>query len=382
MVDMIGDEPTVLIFDEFPYAVSGDPSFPSELQHTWDHLLQNRPIMLVITGSHISMMVEMLNYNAPLYGRFSAQLPIKPLSFSTLKEFFPAWSAVERVSAYAVLGGVPAYLNRFNPSLSLSENIREQVFRPTGMFQSEPKFLIADLVRATTNYEAVLRAVARGVHTYAEIAKEAGFNSPPQAVPYIKQLTDLQLIERRIPATVPRDKRQTSRRTRYYLQDPYLRFYYRFIEPYPEMIEMGMADALWQRIRDEFRAFVGATTFEELCREWVIAQARAGKLPFIPEYVGSHWSTTEQIDVVAINWREKAILFGECKSGDDVVRRPIVRKLMEQSASVVPGPEWNVYYAFFGRYTFTDAAREEAGNMGAYFVDLAQLDAGFSSTTA
>jgi hypothetical protein len=335
--------------------------------------------MLVVTGSHISMMVEMLNYNAPLYGRFTAQLPIKPLSFGTLKEFFPGWSAVERVSAYAVLGGVPAYLQRFDPSVNLSENIRRHLFRPTGMFQSEPKYLIADLVRTTTNYEAILRAVAKGAHTFADIAKEAGFSSSQQAAPYLKQLTDLQLIERRVPATVPRDKRQISRRGHYHLHDPYLRFYYRFIEPYPEMIEMEMADALWQRIKEEFRAFVGTTTFEELCRQWVVTQARAGKMPFIPEYVGSHWSVTEQIDVVAINWREKAILFGECKWGDDAVRRPVVKKLIEQSAKVVPDPDWRIYYAFFGRNAFTAAAREEVDNIEAYFVDLAQLDVDLNS---
>jgi uncharacterized protein len=251
------------------------------------------------------------------------------------------------------------------------------------MFQSEPKFLIADLVRTTTNYEAVLRAVARGAHTFAEIAKQAGFSSSQQAAPYLKQLTDLQLIERRVPATVLREQRHASRRGHYHLHDPYLRFYYRFIEPYPEMIEMGMAEALWQRIKEEFPAFVGATTFKELCRQWVVAQARAGKMPFVPEYVGSHWSTTEQIDVVAINWREKAILFGECKWGDDVVRRSVVRKLMARSANVVPGPEWHVYYAFFGRNTLTAAAQEEAdSNIEAFFVDLVQLDADLSAVMA
>lgn len=381
MGDMIGEEPLILILDEFPYAVASDPSLPSELQHTWDHLFQHKPFMLVITGSHISMMVEMLNYNAPLYGRFSAQLPVKPLSFGTLQEFFPNWSAVERVSAYAVLGGVPAYLQRFDPALSLSENIRSHLFRSTGMFQSEPKFLIADLVRSTTNYEAVLRAIARGAHIFGEIAKKAGFSSSQQVAPYLKQLTDLQLIERRVPATVPRDKRQASRRGRYHLRDPYLRFYYRFVEPYPEMIEMGMADALWQRIQEEFRAFVGATTFEELCREWVVSQAGAGNMPFIPEYVGSHWSSTEQIDVVAVNWREKAILFGECKWGDDVVRRPVTRKLIEQSADVVPGPEWRDYYAFFGRHAFTEAAQEEVSDKETFFVDLARLDADLREPT-
>ena len=43
---------------------------------------------------------------------------------------------------------------------------------------------------------------------------------------YLKNLEALHLVERRVPATVPRDQRQTSRNSRYHLADPYLRFYF------------------------------------------------------------------------------------------------------------------------------------------------------------
>ena len=48
------------------------------------------------------------------------------------------------------------------------------------------------------------------------------------------------------------------------------------------------------------RAFVGATAFEELCREWVLTQARSRQLPFAPEDVGSHWAAGTQVDVAAL----------------------------------------------------------------------------------
>ena len=55
-------------------------------------------------------------------------------------------------------------------------------------------------------------------------------------------------------------------RSRYYLHDPYLRFYFRFIEPNLETIELELTDLLWERIGEQFRAFVGLTAFEGLCR--------------------------------------------------------------------------------------------------------------------
>jgi len=46
--------------------------------------------------------------------------------------------------------------------------------------------------------------------------------------------------------------------------------------------------------------------FEQLCRDWTIAQAQAGSLPVSPDYIGSDWSGQHyQADVVAVNWRER-----------------------------------------------------------------------------
>jgi uncharacterized protein len=111
-----------------------------------------------------------------------------------------------------------------------------------------------------------------------------------------------------------------------------------------------------------------------LSREWLILQANSGRLPFPVELVGSHWARDAQVDVVAINCREKAILLGECKWGDRAVGRSVIRELVGKAAHVMPGPEWQVHYAFFARQGFTDAARAEANAIGALLVDLEHQD--------
>jgi len=374
MARMIGDQPPILIWDEFPYAAESDPALPSHLQAAWDHLLKDQPLILVLAGSHIGMMVDLLRYQAPLYGRTTGQLQVEPLPYAALGEFFPRYPAAERVAAYAVLGGVPAYLEQFDPAQSLGANVRQHLFQRLGLFRSEPAVLISDLVRETQHYEATLRAVAAGHHTPAEIAATIGVASPNLA-PYLRRLRELGLLERRIPATVPPDQRRATTRSRYHLRDPYLRFYFRFVEPHLEMIEQELADLLWARIGEQFRAFVGLTAFEELCREWTLVQARAGALPFAPELVGSHWSPGAQVDVVALNWRDQAILLGECKWGADAVGRAVIRELVGKAPRVVPGADWQVHYAWFARAGFTDAARAEAAALGATLVDLETLDA-------
>lgn len=259
-----------------------------------------------------------MSYQAPLYGRLTAQLPVGPLPFTALKDFFPSYPVAERVAVYAVMGGVPAYLERFDDRQSLSANIRRHLMPRTGMFRSEPFVLIGDLVRETRTYEATLRAIATGCHTPDDISRATGLKAPNLS-PYLKRLQELGLVERRIPATVPPVKRRATTLGRYYLLDPYLRFYFRSIEPHLDMVEQELTDRLWGIISEQFRAFV-AFTFEELCREWTLVQARAGRLPFSPDVVGAHWGSdarlrpftlfrassegsARRVDVVAINWR-------------------------------------------------------------------------------
>lgn len=241
------------------------------------------------------------------------------------------------------------------------------------MFRSEPTVLISDLVREPRTYEAIIRAIAGGYHVPNAIAVSSGI-AAANLSPYLRRMRKMGFVERRIPATIPQPERDSTTRSRYHLRDPYLRFYFRFIEPNLEMIEQGLVDLLWQRIGEQFRAFVVAIVFEELCREWTLIQARQGKLPFSPELVGSHWARNAQIDVVGINWREHAILLGECKWGSEAVGLPIIRKLIERTSKVVPDDDWNVSYAFFARAGFTTPAHEEAKRVGALLVDLATLD--------
>jgi hypothetical protein len=306
-------------------------------------------------------------------------LPVDPLPFSALREFLPHYSAAERVAVYAVTGGIPAYLERFNDGESLGANVQRLFMRRTGMLRTEPFLLVGDVIRRETQtYEAILKAVASGRHTPQEIGSALDVTSSYLS-PYLKQLEKLHLIERRLPATIPPEQRRTSRSSRYHLEDPYLRFYFRFIAPNLSLVEQELTGVLWERMSEQFRAFVGATAFEELCRVWTLAQARVGMLPFVPEIVGSHWVQDVQVDVVAVNWHDRAILLGECKWGVDAVGRSVMRELLDKTPKVLqalPDGEagWTVHHILFARAGFTEAAQAEAHAHHVLLVDLARLD--------
>jgi AAA+ ATPase superfamily predicted ATPase len=375
-----GTQKHLVIMDEFPYAVEAEPGLPSALQNAWDHHLKFSQVCMVLCGSHVGMMERLLGADAPLYGRMVGPLRIRPLPFRAVSVFLPSYTAEQRVAVYAILGGVPAYLEEFSDDLSLLENLREHLFRETGLFRTDPEYLIGEQVRDLKNYQAILSAIASGAHQTSDIALQANMPHRSNADSYLSQLLEMDYVKRELPVTVEPKKRPSSRLGRYVLADNYLRFYFRFVRPNLSFLATQLHDLMEKRLAEQLRAFVGMTTFEELCREWTLVQARAGKLPFPVEEIGSHWGGGVQVDVVAINWREKAILLGEAKWQVDVVRLPIIKELIEQKTPMLlktlpeEGQGWLVHYAFFARNGFTEAASAEALAAHALLVDLSQLD--------
>jgi AAA+ ATPase superfamily predicted ATPase len=360
LAQAIGNRRAIVILDELPYALQQDSGLGSHLQAAWDHLFKDSQVIFVLSGSHIGMLTDLIQYQSPLYGRLTAQFPLYALRFADIQPFLPHYDSWQRLAVYAILGGIPAYLERWHDNLSLKTNVERLFLQRTGWFRHEPQLLVSDLTeRETVNYEAILKVIAAGHHDRETIASQSAQKSTALSH-YLPRLLELQFIERRIPATVPLADLKTSRKTRYYLRDPFLRFYYRFIDPNLHLLDGGLPHHLWQMIEDNFRAFV-ALTFEEICREWLVSQAQQEKLPFRADNVGSHWSKTVQIDGVAINWQERQLLLGECKWGDAPVSRSVLTELLEVKTPKVladlpdGGVGWTVHYALFARQSFTEA---------------------------
>lgn len=375
-----GPQRHIVIIDEFPYAIEAEPGLPSALQNAWDHHLKFSNICLVVCGSHVGMMERLIASDAPLFGRLVGPLRVGPLPYAATRAFLPRYTAEQRVAIYAIVGGVPAYLERFTDTVSVTENLRNNIFRETGLFRIDPDYLIGEHVRDLKNYQAVLAAIAEGAHKPTEISLEAGFSNRASADVYLQQLIEMDYVQRELPVTVPPQKRSTARLARYMLADNYLRFYFRFVRPNLDIIAQELYTEVEQRISSQLRAFIGMTAFEDICRAWLLLQARQGNLPFSVEQVGSHWDKQVQVDAVAISWRTQSILLGEAKWQADVVGLDVVRELVEEKQAKVlatlpeSGKDWTVHLACFARSGFTPTAQRFAAEQHVQLVDLQRLD--------
>lgn len=293
-----------LILDEFPYLAEATPALPSLIQRWWDATGQRSNVMLVLAGSQQSMMRRLVSVDGALYGRPTRGIEIRPFDYYQAAQFVRRWSPEDRIRLYAAAGGVPDYLEEFDPTASLRSELERLAYHPSGrLFREAP-----DLVRSEFNeprtYESILRAIAQGAVTPAQIADRAGLRGANRVTPYLERLIELGLIERRVPPLQAVEPR--PRTSQYVIADHYLRFYYALVDPWRSAIQLGQGPAVladqWETAFDEFVS----RGFEEVCREYVRRLAGAGAIPPMSS-VGFWWFPGGDLDVAGVRGRRLAV---------------------------------------------------------------------------
>jgi AAA+ ATPase superfamily predicted ATPase len=344
----------IVVMDEFTYLINGNKAVPSILQKVWDETLKNTRLFLILCGSYIGMMeTEVLGYQAPLYGRRTGSLLLPPLNLQAASHFYPTYDPIQVLEAWAVVGGMPYYLQAFSGDQDVMANIRYQILdHLQGRLFNEPRLLLMEELREPRNYFSILRAIAQGKTRLNEITQEAGVGDVNTTGRYLDILQQMRLITRRVPVTESQPEK--SKKGIYQVDDHFLRFWFRFVHPNLGSLDLGLEDAiLEQKIRPGFDAYV-AGAFEEAARAYVSHIARRGELGFIPERIGSWWNRDTEIDVVAINLSDNVFLLGECKWWNHPVGINVLNDLKHKGQNISqPGYPGKIIYSLFSRSGFT-----------------------------
>ena len=289
-----------MILDEFPYLVDADTALPSIVQRWWDRVGSQSDLTLVLAGSEQAMMHRLIDRDGALHGRPTRRLHLEPLDYFQSGKFVRRWRPEDRVRAYAVAGGTPAYLERFDDRNSLRDELHRLAYSPDGRLFLEAEELLNREFNEPRTYETILRAIAQGKVSPSEIATQSGLHSASRVTPYLERLIALGLVERRV---LPLDHVEPRPRTsQYVLTDPYLRFYFALVDPWRSPIQQGQGGAVLDELwGDPFDLFV-SRVFEDVARQYLRRLAGARQLPPL-SYVGPWWFGTRDIDAVGVSGR-------------------------------------------------------------------------------
>ncbi len=320
---------TVIIIDEFPYLVQENRGIPSEFQKIWDmHLSKSENIMLILVGSSISMMEELLGRKSPLFGRRTGQLEVKPVDIFQVGKFLPGYDMENCIKVYGCTDGIPLYLKQFDTKLTPFENIKNIFFRRDAPLYSEAEFLMKQEFREPANYFMIMKAISFGYTKQNDIATYTNIDKSIISK-YIQNLEEIRVIRREYPVTEKKEMRQSAR---YAFSDNYFRFWFRFIYPNRTLIEQG-SEAAFEVLKKEYNTYMGGI-FEKAAKEFLWKSH-----PFDFTNLGRWWHKSVEIDIVALNDNYRGIFFFECKWRDlkEGTARKILDELKEKSSWV----DWN-----------------------------------------
>jgi len=326
LANNIGDKKLILVFDEYQNLAKIDKSFSSVLQKVWDMHLQQTNIMLILCGSTISMMhSEVLNYSAPLYGRSTAIIHLKPLLAKYIYDFVPNITFEEFMNIYASFGTIPKYLQLYQKEKSFIENVKEVILNKNSFLYNEGYFLLKQEINDVSTYFSILEAISKGATKLGNISSVLGINSSG-LTKYIEKLISLGYIEKEIPIT---DKNPLkSKLGRYRFKDNFLKFWFFYVYKNYRYLEIDMVDAVIKEIETNFNDNFVSFAYEDYVRE-LILQNPLKYLGFVPLKIGRWWNNKEEIDLVAFD--DENIAYIECKWQNKKATNTVVKELKRKS---------------------------------------------------
>lgn len=244
VLDLIADQleqgEWTLYFEETQWLANYENKFISALKYVWDNRFRHNPdLRVILCGSSPSFMLNQVVHSQALYNRSQHEMYLQPFSLYETTQFLPNLSHHEIVLAYLTLGGIPEYLKYLRDTPSVFLGICENAFTKDSIFSREHKSIFISSLAKNPHYHDIIQYLS--LHRFAsrdDIAKYLQVSSGGSLTTLLDDLQQCGFIEKYKPFYTESGRGLF----RYCIRDPYLMFYYKFVEPITENIEMGQYD--------------------------------------------------------------------------------------------------------------------------------------------
>ena len=122
---------------------------------------------------------------------------------------------------------------------------------------------------------AVLQTIASGMQRFSEVADVSGI-SIMSLSKYLEVLKGMRLVKQEVPVS----KKISSRKGLWKINDPMIRFWFKFVLPYRHMIEIEAGQRVIPLIKKAWNDYMGEI-YESIAFELTMELIKKGKLPFV-----------------------------------------------------------------------------------------------------
>jgi len=321
---VLDKEKTIYIWiDEFTYLIKNDQSITSTLQKFIDEFLRNSKVYLVVSGSLFGLMSEkVLSSSSPLYGRRTRDILLKQIPVGYINEFLNFDSEDLLRSAFTI-GGIPEYLIVASKYNNYIKFINNEFFKKEGYFFREPYYLLSQEFKEIKTYFSILNSISYGNTKPTHIANFVGIKAR-EIYPYLELLINYGFVKR-ISPIIENNKGGT-----YTINDVFFDFWFNFVHKNRELIEkdnyeinISQLNSFFGKrfeifIIENFNLFFSSKMFSKYGKWWGNYRDDEGERKEI------------DMDILALNEKDKEILFGECKWKDKVNVLSILNEMKEK----------------------------------------------------
>jgi uncharacterized protein len=306
LLDLAKKERFTLIIDEFQEFFAINPAVYSEIQHLWDVTKSVSRMNLICIGSVYSLMHRIFEEaKEPLFGRADRILILKPFSIKNIQTVLRDYGRDDLKTlfdCYAMTGGLPKYLEILasNGAFSYDEILKLMLNEHSPFINEGKNLLVEEFGKEYGTYFSILELIASGKTARTEMESILEIH----AGAYLARLeSDYGLISRRKPINA----RPNARLLKYFINDNFLNFWFRFILRNRSAVETGNYVYIREVVDRDYATWSGLMMerfFHELFAE-------SGNYNII----GSYWEKGNQneIDLVAVNDLNKKLTVAEIK---------------------------------------------------------------------
>ncbi len=348
--------PSILVLDEYPYLRAAVPGLDSILQSLIDRYAESSKLHLILCGSFVDTMKSLLLAHNPLYGRISLAMELRPMDYFEAADFYPSFSAEDKICIYSVFGGIPYYNRLIDPEKSVTCNLLDLIVSPGARLENEVQFYLQSELSKFQNANEVFEALARGFYRYSDILSQSHLSSPVLSN-VLKRLLQMEVVKKEIPINDPNNRKRSG----YTISDPLSAFYYRYLHRYASQRQVMPPENFWNRyIANDFNASYVPHFFETICRQFLIRQNQHGRLSETFDLIGKYYydlpaeHQNGEFDVVTKD--RLGYAFYEAKFR----KEPVTAAMIEHEIQQVNATGLHCHqYGFFSRSGFESTDRPD-----------------------
>ncbi len=335
--------PLLVVIDEAPRLTGGHTNFADTVSAVWENRIRDQRLMVVLSGSAVAVMEEMLGPHGGLHRRAGLERRMDPFPLIDARAFLPDLSPEDFLQAYAACGGYPLHLRRWSADRTPEENLHELAFTPGGLLLRDAPDILSEDLDWRGGYERVLTAMAGGARRRSRIAGRA-----QQRIDYT-----LDRLRRAGYVRVVRSLGSAgSTDPMYEIADDYLAYWFAVLRDDADLIEGGQGAAVQRRTQERWQTQV-ARVFEAAARDHTQRLVTAGALP-ADTVIGRWWKDeTAEIDVLGLA-ADGPALIGECRwQATPLTERNLTE--LRRKAAYLPPATSGTTYVFWSRGGMTPA---------------------------